>query len=629
MADPIDRKLAAILSADVVGYSRLMADDEAATIRILSDYREEIAMRVRQHRGRVVDAPGDNVLAEFPTALDAVRAAAEIQAVLRALNANLEAERRMDFRIGIHMGDVATDGDRLYGDGVNIAARLEALAEAGGICISATVHEQVRNKLDAGFTDLGDQTVKNIPDQVRVYRVQPGGRATSPARRRRGRLRPALVATAAGLLLLGVGLWASWPRPLGLLIDLTGVSAPPVNPELPDKPSLVVLPFENMSGDPEQEYFSDGITEDLTNLFARNPWLFVISRNSAFTYKGKHMKVEDIGRELGVRYVIEGSVRKADDRVRITAQAIDAATGGHLWSEQYDRELSDIFAVQSDIAAEILGAVGGKLGAAEARRLDRKRPESLTAAESSWRGVGHMIQFTRDDNRKARRMFERAIEVEPDYAPTYGMMGMTYISEYANGWSRDPALLDRAEGLGRRSVELDPTFPVGHLALGYVNLYRGNLDEAIAAADRAIERAPSVEWPHVLRSLALAQKGRVLEASGSIRRALRINPRGPTPLLLSVAFVNMAAGRDEEAVALMERVRSANRDNLGSRVVLAMHYQQTGRSEEASAAVREIQRVRPDLSADEAMEIVPGLERVYGADRFARSLDGLREAGLP
>jgi tetratricopeptide (TPR) repeat protein len=240
-----------------------------------------------------------------------------------------------------------------------------------------------------------------------------------------------------------------------------------------------------------------------------------------------------------------------------------------------------------------------------------------------------MIQFTRDDNRKARRMFERAIEVEPDYAPTYGMMGMTYISEYANGWSRDPALLDRAEGLGRRSVELDPTFPVGHLALGYVNLYRGNLDEAIAAADRAIERAPSVEWPHVLRSLALAQKGRVLEASGSIRRALRINPRGPTPLLLSVAFVNMAAGRDEEAVALMERVRSANRDNLGSRVVLAMHYQQTGRSEEASAAVREIQRVRPDLSADEAMEIVPGLERVYGADRFARSLDGLREAGLP
>jgi adenylate cyclase len=597
----------------------------------LSDYREQIAMRVRRHRGRVVDSPGDNILAEFPTTLDAVRCAVETQGVLRALNASLAAGRRMDFRIGIHMGDVATEDGRLYGDGVNIAARLEGLAEAGGICISATVHEQVRNKLDAGFTDLGDQTVKNIPDQVRVYRVQPlaPGEApahASPAAGPPRRLPRVLVATGVLLLLAALGLWASWPRPLGLLIDLAGVSGPPVDPPLPDKPSFVVLPFENVSGDPEQEYFSDGITEDLTNELARNPWLFVISRNSAFTYKGRRVKVEDVGRELGVRYVLEGSVRKAGDRVRITAQLIDATSGGHLWSQRYDRELSDVFAVQSEIAEEILGAAGGQMAAAEAQRLARVRPQNLTAAEASWKGVGHMLQFTREDNEAARRLFERAIEVDPGYAPSHGTLGMTYIVEFSNGWSRDPVLLDRAEELGRRSIQMDPSWPVGHLTLGFVSFFQGNLVEAVAGADRAIERAPSVAWPHMLRGLALSQQGRVLEATASMRRALRLSPRAPTPLLVSVAFVNLAAGRRDDAVELLEQVRSANRDNLASRVVLAAHYEREGRHDEAAAAVREIQGVRPDLTAEEALEIVPGLEQIAGSQE---TRGDLRKAGLP
>jgi adenylate cyclase len=627
----VERKLAAILSADVVGYSRLMAEDEAATIRTLSDYREQIAMRVRRHRGRVVDSPGDNILAEFPTALDAVRCAVETQGVLRALNASLAAGRRMDFRIGIHMGDVATEDGRLYGDGVNIAARLEGLAEAGGICISATVHEQVRNKLDAGFTDLGDQTVKNIPDQVRVYRVQPlaPGEApahASPAAGPPRRLPRVLVATGVLLLLAALGLWASWPHPLGLLIDLAGVSGPPVDPPLPDKPSFVVLPFENVSGDPEQEYFSDGITEDLTNELARNPWLFVISRNSAFTYKGRRVKVEDVGRELGVRYVLEGSVRKAGDRVRITAQLIDATSGGHLWSQRYDRELSDVFAVQSEIAEEILGAAGGQMAAAEVQRLARVRPQNLTAAEASWKGVSHMLQFTREDNEAARRLFERAIEVDPGYAPSHGTLGMTYIVEFSNGWSRDPVLLDRAEELGRRSIQMDPSWPVGHLTLGFVSFFQGNLVEAVAGADRAIERAPSVAWPHMLRGLALSQQGRVLEATASMRRALRLSPRAPTPLLVSVAFVNLAAGRRDDAVELLEQVRSANRDNLASRVVLAAHYEREGRHDEAAAAVREIQGVRPDLTAEEALEIVPGLEQIASSQE---TRGDLRKAGLP
>jgi TolB-like protein/class 3 adenylate cyclase len=393
---PTERKLAAILSADVVGYSRLMAEDEAATIRTLSDYRSLIANLVADHHGRVVDSPGDNVLAEFPNALDAVQCAVEVQWVLKVRNRSLVEQRRMLFRIGVHLGDVTVAGDRIYGDGVNIAARLEGLAEAGGICISATVREQVRNKLDVGYVDLGDQTVKNIPDQVHVYLIrtrsepdEPGPRPVSRAGWR-ARVRVALSTAVGLLLLIGVGIWATWPAPLGLLIDLAGVSGPPVDPPLPDEPSLVVLPFENVSGDPEQDYFSDGITEDLTNEFARNPWLFVISRNSAFTYKGKRVKVEDVGRELGVRYVIEGSVRKAGDRVRITAQLIDATTGGHLWSDQYDRKLSDIFEVQSEIAQEILGTVGVEMEAAESQRLARKTLQDLTAAELSWKGNSYV-----------------------------------------------------------------------------------------------------------------------------------------------------------------------------------------------------------------------------------------------
>jgi adenylate cyclase len=634
MADPIDRKLAAILSADVVGYSRLMAEDEAATIRTLTDYREQIALRVRQHRGRVVDAPGDNVLAEFPTALDAVRCAVEIQAVLRALNTSLPAERRMDFRIGVHMGDVAAEGERIYGDGVNIAARLEALAEAGGICISATVHEQVRNKLDAGFSDLGDQTVKNIPDQVHVYRVQPRGQSETPARakaapgERPRRLRTALVTTAAVLLLLGVGLWASWPRPLGLLIDLAGVSGPPVDPPLPDKPSIVVLPFANISGDSEQEYFGDGLMEDLTTELARNPNLFVASRNSALLYKDQPIKIEDVGRELGVRYVLEGSVRKAGDRVRVTAQLIDATTGGHVWSQRYDRELSDIFAIQSEIAEEILVAVGLEIRAAESQRLARRTTESLSALDASWKGLHHLFLQTRDDVLEARRLFERAIELDPEFAAAHALLGNTYTAEFGNGWSSDPKLLDRGEALARRAIDLDPTVFNGHIALSFVQLYRRNPAEAIAAADRAIALVPSWETSHAMRGAALAQEGRLLEAMGSVRRALRLNPRAPTGVLLSVAYVNLAAGRPQEAVANLERVRAGRPDNVVARVGLAVLYGQQGRHDEAAAVVREIQRVRPDLTPEEALATLPGLEGIVGAEEFARYPGYLRTAGF-
>jgi TolB-like protein/class 3 adenylate cyclase len=556
-AEAVDRKLAAILSADVVGYSRLMAEDEAATIRTLSDYREEIAMRVRQHRGRVVDTPGDNLLAEFPTALDAARCAVETQEVLRTLNAGLSAERRMDFRIGVHMGDVATEGDRIYGDGVNIAARLEALAETGGVCISATVHEQVRNKLDAGFTDLGDHTVKNIPDQVHVYLVQPrsqpeaSARASTPPGQRPRGLRTALAATAVVLLLLALGLWASWPRPLGLLIDLAGVSGPPVDPPLPDKPSIVVLPFANMSGDPEQEYFSDGITEELITDLAGVPELFVISRNSAFTYKGQPVKVRDVGRDLGVRYVLEGTVRKVKGRVR---QLIDATSGFHLWSESYDRELSDILALQSEISQQILVALKVELRDAAVERLVRRSSRDLKAQDTLWRGFAHAQRFTREGILEARYLYERAIEQDPDFALAYAAAGITYTVEYVYGWNLDPALQDRAAELARRALALDPSTGPAYTVLTSINLGQGRLAEALAAAERAVELSPNTEVPHLALGMALARQGRLVAAMQSVARAMRLNPKAPSGLWVVVAYVNFAAGRTEKAVELWEQV---------------------------------------------------------------------------
>jgi adenylate cyclase len=629
-AEPVERKLAAILSADVVGYSRLMAEDEAATIRTLTDYREDIAMRVRQHRGRVVDTPGDNLLAEFPTALDAVRCAVEIQGVLRALNASLPDERRMDFRIGVHMGDVAAEGDRIYGDGVNIAARLEALAEAGGVCISATVHEQVRNKLDVGFTDLGDQTVKNIPDRVRVYRVQPRGQpgalaraSASPGERAR-RLRTALVATAAVLMVLALGLWASWPRPLGLLIDLAGVSGPPVNPALPDKPSIVVLPFVNMSGDPEQEYFSDGITEEIITDLASVPELFVISRNSAFVYKGQPVNVRDVGRDLGVRYVLEGTVRKLEGRVRITAQLIDATSDFHLWSESYDRELSDILALQSEISQQILVALKLELRVAAIDRVVRRSTRDPEAQDTLWRGLAHYWRFTREDNLEARYLFERAIEQDPDFALAYASAGFTYVVEYVSGWNLDPTLLERAAELAQRALALDASSAATHSLMAMLHLSRGRLAEATAAAERGVQLNPNFELSHISLGLTLARQGRFVAAMQSVARALRLNPTAPSVAWNIVAYVNFGAGRTEKAVELWEQVRAANTDMILARIPLAVLYESEGRHEEARALAREILRVNPDLTAEAAIELALTL----GFDRD-EAIDNLRRAGLP
>ncbi|MCH6563964.1 MAG: tetratricopeptide repeat protein, partial [Myxococcales bacterium] len=486
------------------------------------------------------------------------------------------------------------------------------------------------NKLDAGFTDLGDHTIKNIPDPVRVYRVEPrnqpeaSARASAPPDKRPRRLRTALVATAALLLLLGLGLWASWPRPLGLVIDLVGLSGPPVNPALPDKPSIVVLPFANMSGDPEQEYFADGITEELITDLAGVSELFVISRNSAFTYKGRPVKVRDVGRDLGVRYVLEGTVRKAEGRVRITAQLIDATSGFHLWSERYDRELSDIFALQSEISQRILVALKVELRDADLERMARRSSRDLKALDIWWRGMAHLYRDTREDLLEARYLFERATEQDPDFALAYAFAGITYAIEYQFGWNLDPALLDRGAELAQRALALDPSNGVAHMVLTVINLGRGRLAEALVAAERAVELVPNAEQSHTLLGMALARQGRFVAALQSVARAARLNPRTTSAVWAVVAYVNFAAGRTEKAVELWEQVRAANPDMILARIPLAALYESEGRHEEARALAQEILRVNRDLTAESATELA--LTFGFDGDEFR---DNLRSAGFP
>ena len=620
------RRLAAILSADAVGYSRLMAEDEEQTARALSDCRHRMSDLVGQHQGRVVDAPGDNLLAEFGSVVDAVRCAVRVQEELERRNAPFPAERRLLFRIGVNLGDVLVEGDRIIGDGVNIAARLESVAEPGGVCISGTAYDQVKSKLALSYEDLGERTLKNIPDPVRIYRLLPD-HALSPRRTRARRGRGYAIALGGvGAVVLALAL--SWRVVLGMALDSAGLTGPPVNPPLPDKPSIVVLPFTNMSADPEQEYFSDGLTEDLTTGLSRTSTIFVISRNSAFTYKGRSVKVEDVGRELGVRYVLEGSVRKANDRVRITAQLIDAATGFHLWSENYDRELSDIFAVQSEITDEILLALGIEIGEAEFRRIRALPIADLTAHDLFMKGTFHGVRFTRADTLEARRIFEQLAEEHPDFALTHAMIGATYVTEFGMGWNLDPALMERAEEYAQRTLALDPSETAAYITLGAVDLFRGRPEQAIEHLERVMAWDPNIDMVHVMLSGALLQTGRYLAALDAVNKALRLNPRGPTMTWVVMGFVNAELGREDEAVALWLRVVEANPDMIMARIPLAAGGWEEF-PEQSREHVREILRVNPDLTAEQAVRLMQGNVDVIGDDMARRFVKNLRLAGLP
>jgi len=574
----VNRRLAAVLSADVLGYSRLMEDDEVATVRTLEQYRGVIQSLVKKHRGRVVDSPGDNILAEFSSVVHAVESAVEIQREIRERNEALPEGRKMTFRIGVNLGDVIAQEERIYGDGVNIAARMEGLAEGGGICISGTVHDHIENKLDLNFEYLGEKPVKNIQKPVRVYRV---------------------------------------------LAETQGVATTQRH-ELPGKPSIAVLPFLNMSGDPEQEYFSDGITEDLITDLSKIPGLFVIARNSVFTYKNKPIKTQQVGEELGVRYLLEGSVRKSGERVRVTAQFIDAPTGGHLWAERYDRRLGDIFALQDELTQRIIAVLSVKMGEEEHKRLAARGTQNIEAYDFFLRGLEYFNQYSKESNAQARVMFGRALDLDSGYTLAWEKMGWTHLIDWTMGWSDAPESLDRAFALAKKAAAGGDAMEGCHCLLGSVYLWRKQHDRAIALFRKTLTLNPN--YPDGLSDLGgvLSFSGKAGEALELIQRAMRLDPLFPYhSFFLGHAY--FLIGNHEGAIEALEKALAGNPDFFPARAFLAATYAELGREEEARAQTAVILKKSPGTTTEMWRKRLP----YKNPQDLERVLQGLKKAGMP
>jgi adenylate cyclase len=614
----ITRRLAAILSADVAGYSRLMGEDEEATVRTVTVYRDVIATLVQQHRGRVVDAPGDNVLAEFASVLDAVQCAVAIQQELNARNAALPLPRRMQFRLGLNLGDVIPDGERIYGDGVNIAARLEGLAEAGGICISGTVYDQVATKLPLTYKFLGRQTVKNIARPVRAYRVQ----ASSGPADRKGRLRnwrgagprPRMALAVVGLLLL-----------LGGGVVGGRLFLPPSGPTtrapaqqtaaraLLDKPSIAVLPFVNMSDDPGQEYFSDGMTEDLITDLSRLMGLFVIARNTVFTYKGKAVKTDQVGQELRVQYILEGSVRKANGRMRITAQLVDAATGYHLWAERYDRDVQDIFAVQEEIAARITKALAVQLTVEEKEQMGRPYTSSTVAWELFMQGTAYYRKYTPKDNATAREFFKRAIQEDPEFVRAIANLSATHRQDWTFAWvpdldaakreARNQA--DRAVRLAQSKKELAPSLPYAYQQLAYMHMYSGEVQEAVAKATEAVKLASQYADGYAALAQMLIYDGQPQAALAAMEEAKKWNPKPPAYYHYHIGQAYYVLGvleqqtdHFETAISHLQKALEISANFRPARAYLAAVYVELGQLTEAQNEMKTLQSMVPGRNKD-------------------------------
>ena len=581
---PITRRLAAILAADVAGYSRLMAVDEEATLRILDAYRHTISDLISEHAGRIFGTAGDSVIAEFSSAVQAVRAAVAIQRALGRHNADLPGERRMDFRIGVNLGDVMAEGDNLFGDGVNVAARLEGVAEPGGICISGAVRDQIEGKLKFVLTPIGQRSLKNISRPVLIYSVD--WRPEHPV--------------AAGVL--GGDL------------------------ALPDKPSIAVLPFSNMSGDPEQEYFADGITEDIITALSHHRWFFVIARNSTFVYKGRAVDVKQVARELGVRYILEGSVRRAGQRVRITGQLIEAETGNHLWAERFDRDMADIFAIQDEITQSVVGAIEPEMLLIEGKRALRKSVGNLDAFDCCMRAMWHFSQLTPEHHEQAAAMLRQAIALDPNLAQAHMMLARILVGRTMYGWSSDPGKdISGGYAAAARSVSLDDRDPYTHYAFCWTSLLRLMHAQALAEAQRSIDLNPNFALGFFALGLVRVHIGHFREALDSLLRSLRLNPNDPQAgsFLSFVALAHYHQENYEEAVHYGELAIRARQLHLGLRTLLAS-LGQLGRTEEAQPLLNEFNLLQPN-DAQRLFEVTtPYLDLKY-REHLA---DGLRRAGV-
>ncbi|MGB7855530.1 MAG: adenylate/guanylate cyclase domain-containing protein [Pseudolabrys sp.] len=589
MAKPhVERRLAAILAADVAGYSRLMGADEEGTHAALKVYRHEIIdPKIAEHRGRIVRIIGDGLLVEFASVIAAVRWAVEVQRAMGERNAGLPHEKRIEFRMGINAGDIIIDGTDIWGDGVNVAARLETLAEPGGICVSSRVQEDVHGGLEIAFEDIGEQQLKNIVRPVRVYRVRLKGAAkAAPAQH-------------------------------------------------PHKPSIAILPFNNMSGDPEQEYFADGMVEEITTALSRTRWLFVIARNSSFTYKGRAVDVNQVGREMGVRYVLEGGVRKSADRVRITAQLIDASTGAHLWADRFDGSLEDIFELQDQVTASVVGAIAPRLEQAEVERAKRKPTESLDAYDYFLRGIASLHSWTKESNDEALRLFSKAIELDSDFASAYGMASWCYVRRKGSRW-----IIDRAQEtaetarLARRAAELGWDDAValawGGFALAYVV---HDVEVAAALIDRALQLNPNLAEAWHFSGWVRIYLGEPEAAIEHLAHAMRLSPLDPLTFVtqMAIAFAHFFAGRYDDASSWAEKALATSPPGLRERpvyhpalLIAAASNSLAGRLEEARNAIARLRQLNPTPHISNLKNQIP-LRR---PEDLARYTEGLRKAGL-
>jgi len=580
----VRQRLAAILAADVAGYSRLMAGDELATLAALDSARGIFREHIETHHGRVIDMAGDSVLAVFETATGAVAAALAVQEGLVAMAAAVPEDRQMRFRIGVHLGDVMEKADgTVYGDGVNIAARLEGLAEPGGITVSDAVQSAVRGRVSATFADQGEQQVKNIVHTVHAYRLVKAQRE---------------AVTGA--------------------LDRSGKPAS-------EKPSIAVLPFANMSGDPEQEYFADGISEDILTGLSRLRWFFVIARNSSFTYKGKAVDVKRVARELGVRYVLEGSVRKGGNRVRITTQLIDASTGNHIWADRYDGDLTDVFALQDEITKKVIAAIEPKLLEAEGIRSQNRSPEDLGAWDMVIQANSLFWRLTKAEIEAAIAILQRAVERYPDYAPAHSMLAFDILVSGYIGWALMEPQLQQAASLAARAEELDHGDPWAHLALGYVAFVRRRTSAAATEFQRALALNPNFAAAHGYLGWALAFDGQSEQAIAHLKEAIRMSPHDPQNAIFNtgLAVAHYLAGRFAEAVEYSrETLQQRSAFTAGHRIHCAS-LAQNGQIDEAREALARLKAVHPDLSIAWIESNVP-----YTAATMAKFVEGMRKAGL-
>jgi adenylate cyclase len=595
-----------------------MGQDEAGTLSTLKAHFQVMQSSIGRFRGRVVAVHGDSLLAEFASVVAAVQCAVDIQNELAARNEALPEASKMLFRIGINLGDVIEEEGNIYGEGVNIAARLQSLAEGGGICISRTVHDQVRNKLSVGYQSLGAHSVKNIAEPVLVYRVLPG---PEPSWKTAGnvwyRLRQwqkvTLPLTVALLLTAG-----------GLAVKTYLVQQKTTLP-LPDKPSIAVLPFDNMTGDPGQDYFVDGFTEEIISSLAKISSLFVIARNSSFTYKGKPVKVQQVSSELGVRYVLEGSIQRSGGRVRINAQLIDAVSGKHLWSEHYDRDLKEIFALQDEVILIITSALQVSLTAGEQARGWAEGTKNLEAYLKFLQAREYLLKGSRESVAMARRMAEEAISLDPGYADAYALLGATYHIDVFLGTSNPKETIAKAIELSQKALAMNGSLADARGRLGVLYSWSKRYDEGIAEAERAVELDPNSAMANFFLSQVLRYAGRSKEAIPVMQKALRLEPMAPGIYVQNLALVYFQAGDCKEALAVSDKGLRREPDNLNSHVIRAAVYGFCGREGEARKEAIEVLRINPKFTVESYTKILP---YKYQANKDL-TIQGLRKAGLP